>query len=51
MKPLAVLIILGTLYAYALVKTRALFEGPTRMKICEYKFAHRACDLMAQFGD
>jgi hypothetical protein len=51
MKPLAILIILGALYSYALLKTKSLFEGPNRIKICEYQFAHRTCGFLAQLGD
>ena len=51
MKPLTVLIIVGTLYTYAIVKTKSLFEGPTHMKICDYQFAHRTCEFLAKLSE
>lgn len=51
MKPLTILIIVGTLYTYAMLKTKSLFEGPTHMKICDYQFAHRTCDFLAQLSE
>ncbi len=51
MKPAVILLIIGGLYVYAALMTKSLFEGPHRMKICDYKFAHRTCDILSQLGD
>jgi len=51
MKPAVILFIVGGLYVYAALMTKSLLEGPHRMKICEYKFAHRTCDFLSQLGD
>lgn len=51
MKPLAVVIALGMLYGYACMKTKSFFEGPARIKICEYAIAQRGCNVLARMGD
>jgi hypothetical protein len=51
MKLLAIVIVLGGLYGYAVTKAKSFFEGPARTKICEYAIAQRGCAVLARMGD
>jgi len=48
MKPFAVLLIAGCVYAYATIRTKTLLEGPNRTKLCEYIITKRACSVLAE---
>ena len=48
MKPCTVLLIVGFVYTYAVIRTKTLLEGPDRMTICEYIITKRACSVLAK---
>ena len=48
MKPLTLLLILGAVYAYAMIRTKALLEGPGKMTLCEYVITKRACSVLSK---
>jgi len=48
MKPFAVLLMAGCVYAYATIRTKTLLEGPNRTKLCEYIITKRACSVLAK---
>ena len=49
MKPGTVLLIVGFVYTYAMIRTKALLESPNRLTLCEYVITKRACSVLAKF--
>jgi len=49
MKPMTLLLLLGSVYTYAMVRTKTLLESPDKMTICEYVITKRACSVLAKF--
>jgi len=48
MKGFIVILILVFVYTYAMMRTKALLEGPNRMTLCEYIITERACSVLAK---
>lgn len=49
MKPMTLLLVLGSVYTYAMVRTKTLLESPDKMTVCEYVITKRACSVLAKF--
>ena len=48
MKPCIVLLVVGFVYAYAMVRTKTLLESTGRMTLCEYIITKRACSVLGK---